>query len=64
MSKKNNSNDHYLSYGISFGLIIGGGLGILFNNIAIGAGLGMLMGIIIGTLIDYSKREQGVGYEY
>lgn len=56
-NNKNNNNYFYLGYGISFGLIIGAGLGMFFNNIAIGSGFGMLIGITIGTLMDYNKNK-------
>jgi hypothetical protein len=34
------------------GFSIGGGLGILFKNIAIGSGLGLIFGVLVGIFID------------
>ncbi|MCC5909100.1 MAG: hypothetical protein JJT76_01515 [Clostridiaceae bacterium] len=56
-SNKDNSGCDYTSLGIPFGLIIGTILGLKFNNIAIGPGIGMLLGIFIGFLIDYNKND-------
>lgn len=52
-----------MSFGIGFWLIVGAGLGILIDDIAIGAGVGMLFGITIGTVLDYNKRENKLKYD-
>ena len=56
---------HYLTIGLLTGFIVGGCMGVLgwafLQNlfaIPICAGIGMLIGIVIGTLIDYGKNHQ------
>ena len=34
------------------GISLGGGLGVVFKNIAIGSGLGLIFGVLIGIFID------------
>lgn len=70
MSDKKKNENYYLSYGISFGLIAGAGLGILFTaltngsqnwmtfGIPVGAGLGMLCGMVIGMLMDAKNKKK------
>lgn len=62
--------NHYLGLGIGFGLITGSAMGVLFTSvfngietgrifaIPIGAALGMLVGIVVGTLIDSNNRNE------
>ena len=54
----------YLTIGLLTGFIVGGCIGVLawafLQNlfaISICAGIGMLIGIVIGTLIDYEKNN-------
>ena len=61
----NMKNNRYLTIGLLTGFIIGGCMGVLgwafLQNlfaIPICAGIGMLIGIVIGTLIDYGKNHQ------
>ena len=61
----NMKNNGYLTIGLLTGFIIGGCMGVLgwafLQNlfaIPICAGIGMLIGIVIGTLIDYGKNHQ------
>lgn len=57
-------NNRYLTIGLLTGFIVGGCIGVLawafLQNlfaISICAGIGMLIGIVIGTLIDYEKNN-------
>lgn len=63
MADKNNNHVSYIGYGVAFGLI--GGtiaasiLGLLFETPLVWAfspGFGMLIGIIIGSIMDLNKR--------
>lgn len=61
----NMKNNRYLTIGLLTGFIVGGCMGVLgwafLQNlfaIPICAGIGMLIGIAIGTLIDYGKNHQ------
>ena len=61
----NMKNNRYLTIGLLTGFIIGGCMGVLgwafLQNLfasPICAGIGMLIGIVIGTLIDYGKNHQ------
>ena len=68
-------SNKYLTIGLLTGFIVGGCIGVLawafLQNlfaISICAGIGMLIGIVIGTLIDYEKNnhrseERRVGKE-
>ena len=56
-------SNKYLTIGLLTGFIVGGCIGVLawafLQNlfaISICAGIGMLIGIVIGTLIDYEKN--------
>lgn len=73
MLKKNNKEDqnnknYFLSFGIGFGLLAG----VLFASFSgifiesplsstfiwgLGPGLGMLIGIVIGSLMDYKQNK-------
>ena len=60
----NMKNNVYLTIGLLIGFIVGGCIGMLawafLHNlfaIPICAGIGMLIGIVIGTLIDYEKNN-------
>ena len=57
-------SNKYLTIGLLTGFIVGGCIGVLawafLQNlfaISICAGIGMLIGIVIGTLIDYEKNN-------
>ena len=58
-------NNRYLTIGLLTGFIVGGCIGVfawvfLQNIFAIPicASIGMLIGIVIGTVIDYQKNHQ------
>lgn len=62
-NKDNNNQASYITYGVAFGLI-GGSIvttivGLFLETPlvwAFGPGLGMLIGIIIGSIMDLNKR--------
>ena len=68
MKKDNNKDEHkYLMYGISIGLLIGTAISaILFifldNSIRVwlimGPSLGIMLGIVVGTTIDYEIKKK------
>ena len=58
-------NNRYLTIGLLTGFIVGGCIGVLawalLQNlfaIPICASIGMLIGIVIGTVIDYQNNHQ------
>ena len=58
-------NNRHLTIGLLTGFIVGGCIGVLawafLQNlfaISICAGIGMLIGIVIGTVIDYQNNHQ------
>lgn len=60
-----NSNHKYLTMFLLIGFIVGAFIGVLLwdfmhniFSIPIGAGLGMLIGIVVGATIDYQKNNQ------
>ena len=62
-------SNKYLTIGLLTGFIVGGCIGVLawafLQNlfaISICAGIGMLIGIVIGTLIDYEKNNHQEKY--
>lgn len=65
MTDKNNNKYSYIGFGISFGLI-GGALTAVIINLfietplvwAFTPGFGMLIGIIIGAIIDHNKNKK------
>lgn len=56
-NEKQDNQNYYLSVGIGIGLALGAALGVILNNIAIWAGVGMLLGICIGGIIDKNKKD-------
>lgn len=55
---KNTNEQKYLSYGIPAGLLIGTAIAVLSSlNIGVCAGVGMLMGIVIGAIMDSKKSD-------
>lgn len=57
MANKKENDQYYISYGVGFGLLFGSLAGVFLNNIALWSGIGLLLGIIIGALMDFSKRK-------
>jgi uncharacterized membrane protein len=54
----NRNKDHYyLSLGIGFGLLAGAFLGVMTENFFRWPGIGMLLGMGIGALMDYHKSK-------
>lgn len=69
--KNNNDNNYYLSLGVGFGLvggslfatIIGFVFGLMGDSLflilmGLGPSFGMLIGIVIGIIMDYNKNKQ------
>lgn len=49
----------YLTYGIIVGMLFGTVIAVIAHfNIGICVGLAMLLGIVIGTIIDYEKKKK------
>lgn len=44
--------------GLIFGVAIGAGLGLIFNNMPLGAGIGAGVGLIIGAIVDAYKNKK------
>jgi hypothetical protein len=69
MSDNNHPKDnHYLAYGIGFGLILGSLVVVIFNmvigiemsmifGIPMGAAIGMLLGTMVGMIMDSNKNK-------
>ncbi len=51
MSKKKDDQQQYLGFGISIGVAIGCGLGIIFGNLALGVGPGIAIGAVFGMVL-------------
>ncbi|GLJ79816.1 hypothetical protein [Microbacterium imperiale] len=48
-----------LAIGIALGLPLGSAIGMLvFDNIALGGGIGLLAGIVLGAAVDANRRHQ------
>lgn len=47
-----NKRDDSLGAAIGIGLCLGTGLGIIVDQLAIGAGIGLFMGVLIGSFYD------------
>lgn len=65
MPEDKNNKNHYLSYGIGFGLLGGAFLAVLLGLFldtplvwAFAPGFGMLAGIIIGIIMDSNKNKK------
>lgn len=50
-------SQHQVALGIAFGLPCGGAVGMLFfDNLLIGAGIGLVVGIVIGAALAARQR--------
>ncbi|UOQ85759.1 hypothetical protein [Gracilibacillus salinarum] len=65
MTNKNNNKNLYVGYGVAFGLLGGAVFSTVVEMFiktpiiwAFGPGLGMLIGIVIGTIMDSTKGEK------
>ena len=61
MSSEKSSNSFKLTYpgvGMGLGLVFGGVLGLLIDNLAFSAGGGMILGLAIGTAIESSRQRK------
>jgi len=63
MTDKDNNNS-YIGYGVAFGLIAGTLFSIVFGMFlstpliwAFGPGIGMMIGIVIGSMMDFKKQQ-------
>ncbi len=56
--KKKTENSEYLAYGIPLGLLLGTAVAVITSlNIGVCAGVGMLLGIVGGAIMDEGKKE-------
>jgi hypothetical protein len=58
MSKRNAEfKVNYLGLGMAMGLVVGGGIGLLLNNLVLFAGGGLVLGLAIGTALDRIRKS-------
>ena len=59
MSKNKNSGKRisYTAFGLAIGLILGGIIGLIIDNIAIFAGGGLVLGLAIGSALDNRRPK-------
>ena len=60
MSVKNNQSQFKISYtalGLAIGLIFGGIVGLIIDNMIIFAGGGLVLGFAIGAALDSRRKE-------
>lgn len=60
MSVKNNQSQFKISYtalGLAIGLILGGIVGLIIDNMIIFAGGGLVLGLAIGAALDNHRKE-------
>lgn len=55
--RKEDENQHWPAF-MCLGISIGGVFGVVFKNIAIGSGLGLAFGVLIGISIDSINRNK------
>lgn len=53
---KNKEASKFIGAGIVLGAGIGGGWGVIFNNLVLGAGIGIGFGVIIGSIVYKIKQ--------
>jgi len=61
MNQENETNPRKLSYtgaGMGIGLVVGGLLGLLIDNLAFSAGGGMVLGLAIGLALENRRQNQ------
>ncbi len=61
MNQENETNPRKFSYtgaGMGIGLIVGGLLGLLIDNLALSAGGGMVLGLAIGLALENRRQNQ------
>ena len=59
MSQENNTQKKisYTTLGLAIGLILGGIIGLIIDNIAIFAGGGLVLGLAIGSALDNRRPK-------
>lgn len=57
MSKNSGKRISYKALGLAIGLILGGIVGLLINNLVIFAGGGLVLGLAIGSALDNRRLE-------
>jgi len=55
--REKDEKQHWPAF-MCLGISLGGGLGVVFKNIAIGSGLGLVLGVLIGISIDNINRNK------
>ncbi len=63
MSVKNDQSQFKISYtalGLAIGLIFGGIVGLIIDNMIIFAGGGMVLGLAIGAALDSHRKEDDI----
>jgi F0F1-type ATP synthase assembly protein I len=61
MNQENETTRRKLSYtgaGMGIGLVVGGLLGLLIDNLAFSAGGGMVLGLAIGLALENRRQDQ------
>jgi F0F1-type ATP synthase assembly protein I len=61
MSEENHSQPAKFTYtgaGMGIGLVVGGLLGLLIDNLAFSAGGGMVLGLAIGLALENRRQDQ------
>jgi hypothetical protein len=58
MSKSNTSGKRsYLGLCMALGMVVGGAIGLLLNNLVVFAGGGLVLGFAIGASLDGSRKS-------
>ena len=55
---KNKNAGNGIALGTCFVLVFGASYGIISGNMAIGAGLGLAIGVLIGAIFDVAKNRK------
>jgi F0F1-type ATP synthase assembly protein I len=55
-NQQSRSRFTYTGLGMAIGLVVGGLLGLLVDNLAISAGGGMVLGLAIGAALDQRRN--------
>ena len=59
MAKKKDKDQYFISYGVGYGILAGSLLGVVLNNLALFAAVGLGTGALVGIGLDlYKKRHE------